>query len=387
GWSFEPFVVPAEIYAGWDAKARGAAAEAEWQERFAAYRVAYPDLAAEFERRMAGNLPEAWAPAVTAALAEAAAKAESIATRVASQRALNAFAPLLPELLGGSADLTGSNNTNWKGSRAITREDASGNYIHYGVREFGMAAIMNGLALHGGFIPYGGTFLIFSDYARNAIRMSALMRQRVVYVLTHDSIGLGEDGPTHQPVEQLASLRLIPGMSLWRPCDTVEAAVAWAAALERADGPTCLALSRQNLPFVTRDAQQLAAVRRGGYVLRDGQGSPEVILIATGSEVAVALAAAEQLAARGRQVRVVSMPSVDVFEAQDAAYREAVLPAAVTRRVVVEAGCSVGWYKYVGLHGKVIGLDRFGESAPAGALFKHFGFTAENVAAVVESLF
>src|SRR5690606_10403176 len=317
---------------------------------------------------------------------EVDAQAATIATRKASENALNVFGPHLSELIGGSADLTGSNNTWWKGCEAVTDRDAAGNYVFYGVREFGMSAIMNGLALHGGFIPYGGTFLVFSDYARNAVRMAALMKQRVVFVYTHDSIGLGEDGPTHQPIEHLASLRLIPNMSLWRPCDAVETLVAWQAALERKEGPTSLIFSRQNLPHQTRDAPQLQAIRRGGYVLRDCEGTPEAILIATGSEVALAVAAAEQLAEQGRRVRVVSMPSTDTFEAQDAAYRESVLPRQVTTRVVVEAASPDLWYKYVGHQGRVIGMTSFGESAPAGKLFEHFGFTAERVAEAVREL-
>lgn len=387
GWAHAPFEIPAEIYQGWDAKAKGAALEAAWQQQFAAYQAAYPELAAEFSRRMAGELPVDWAQQVQAFIAEVQAKGETIATRVASNRALNAIGPLLVELIGGSADLTPSNNTAWKGSKSITPSDADGNYIHYGVREFGMAAIMNGLALHGGFIPYGGTFLMFSDYARNGIRMSALMKQRVVYVMTHDSIGLGEDGPTHQPVEQIPSLRLIPNLQVWRPADTLETAVAWVAAVERKTGPSLLALSRQNLPFVARDAATVANVARGAYVLRDTQGTPDAIIIATGSEVALALSAAEQLSAAGKAVRVVSMPSVEVFTAQDAAYRDSVLPPSVTRRVAIEAAASSGWYRFVGLDGKVIGLDRFGESAPAGLLFKEFGFTVDNLVATVNSLF
>ncbi len=387
GWAHGPFEVPEDIRTGWDGRAAGEVAESDWTTRFEAYRSAHPELAAEFERRVAGDLPGDFNALVEAVTVETVEKAEKIATRVASQRAINALAPRLPELLGGSADLTGSNNTNWKGTRAITLEDASGNYIHYGVREFGMAAIMNGLALHGGFIPYGGTFLIFSDYARNALRMSAIVKQRVIYVLTHDSIGLGEDGPTHQPVEQLASLRLIPNMSLWRPCDTVETLAAWAASIRRSDGPTCLALSRQGLPFIPRDEATLANVAKGGYVLRDADGEPEVILIATGSEVALALEAADLLAADGHKARVVSMPSVDVFEAQDAAYKDSVLPPAVTRRVVIEAGTTPLWYRYTGLAGVVIGLDRFGESAPAGQLFAEFGFIAQNIASRARSLF
>ncbi len=386
GWHYEPFVIPSEIYAAWDARAKGAALEAVWREQFDAYRATYPELAAEFVRRLTGELPVGWEEHAQSYIRATEEKAENIASRNASQRALNAFGPLLPELFGGSADLTPSNNTTWKGSLVIDRNEPAGNYLHYGVREFGMSAIMNGIALHGGFIPYGGTFLIFSDYARNAVRMAALMRSRTLFVYTHDSIGLGEDGPTHQPIEQLASLRLIPNMSLWRPCDAVEAAVAWKAAIERRHGPTCLVFSRQTLPHQSRNPAQVDAIQRGGYVLVDCKGLPDAIIIATGSEVHLATGAAAQLAAWGKQARVVSMPSVDVFEAQDAAYREAVLPVAITRRVVVEAGVTTPWYKYAGGSGRVIGLDRFGESAPSGALFKYFGFTVENVVETVAEL-
>jgi transketolase len=333
---------------------------------------------------MAGDLPAEWSAHVDTVLAKLNEKTETIATRKASQNSIEAFAPKLPELLGGSADLTGSNLTNWSGSKSVTRE-GRGNYIHYGVREFGMAAIVNGIALHGGFIPYGGTFLMFSEYARNALRMAALMKQRSIFVFTHDSIGLGEDGPTHQPVEQIASLRLIPNMDMWRPCDTVESAVAWASAIERRDGPTCMAFSRQNLPFVKRKAATQANIRRGGYVLIDSVGAPKVVLIATGSEVDLALKAQAKLADEGVPVRVVSMPCTNIFDRQDAAYRASVLPKGVPR-VAVEAGVTDGWYKYVGLEGAVIGLDRFGESAPAGALFKEFGFTVENVVATVKGV-
>lgn len=388
GWPYEPFVIPAHIYAGFDARAKGAAAEQAWNEKFAAYKKAYPELAAEFERRVIkGELPKEFAAKAAEYIKACAEKGETIASRKASQNAINAYAPVLPELIGGSADLAGSNLTMWKGSRPLSNTISDGNYIYYGVREFGMSAIMNGLALHGGFIPYGGTFLIFSDYARNGIRLSALMKQRVIYVLTHDSIGLGEDGPTHQPVEQLASLRLIPNMSVWRPCDAVETAVAWQAAIERRDGPTCLILSRQNLPHQPRTAEQLEAIRRGGYVLADAaDGQPRAIVLATGSEVAIAMEAQKKLAERGIAVRVVSLPSLDVFEAQDPAWREAVLPSAVTARVAVEAGVTHCWHKYVGPRGRIIGLDRFGESAPGGVLFKHFGFTADHVAKAVEEL-
>jgi transketolase len=386
GWNHAPFEIPAEIYAAWDAKDRGAKAEAEWSERFAAYRAAHPDLAAEFERRMSGDLPSDWAEKANAYIQQTIDKAEKIASRKASQNAIGGYAPALPELLGGSADLAGSNLTMHRGSKGISHEDAAGNYIFYGVREFGMAAIMNGIALHGGFIPYGGTFLIFSDYARNGIRMSALMGQRVLYVLTHDSIGLGEDGPTHQPIEQTPSLRLIPNLNVWRPCDAVETAVAWKSGIERADGPSAFILSRQNLAPQTRDAEQVANIARGGYVLHDCDGTPDLILIATGSEVAIAMQAAETLSGNGREVRVVSMPCVELFEQQDPAYREAVLPASVRARVAVETGATVGWYKYVGLDGAVVGLDRFGESAPGDALMKYFGFTTENLVSVAESV-
>ena len=386
GWAHPLFEIPQSIYAAWDARNHGARQEADWQECFELYRQAHPELAAEFERRMAGDLPAGWPEDYAEFIAQATAAGESLATRSASQKALNALGPLLPEMLGGSADLTGSNNTNWKGSVVVSAEQTGGNYLHYGVREFGMGAIMNGVALHGGFIPYGGTFLVFSDYARNAIRMAALMRQRVIYVLTHDSIGLGEDGPTHQPVEHLASLRLLPNLSLWRPCDAVETAVAWQAALERRSGPSCLALSRQKLKHQPRSDEQVRAIRRGGYVLLDSDNTPQAIIIATGSEVESAVAAAQQLNAQGRRVRVVSMPSVDVFEAQDSAYRESVLPTAVKARLVVEAGVGTAWYKYAGEQGRIISLNRFGESAPAERLFEHFGFTAADILRAVEEL-
>ncbi len=386
GWKHAPFDVPAEIYAGWDARKKGAELEKGWNDKFASYKKAHPDLAAEFERRISGRLPADWAKQSEAFIKSLAAKGEKVATRKASQIALDGYGPLLPEMLGGSADLTGSNNTNWKGSRALTNTDSEGNYLHYGVREFGMSAIMNGIALHGGFIPYGGTFLVFSDYARNAVRMAALMKARSIFVYTHDSIGLGEDGPTHQPIEHVTSLRIIPHMFVWRPCDTVETAVAWKSAIERADGPTSLILTRQGLPHQNRSDQQIADIARGGYILRDCDGQPDAIIMATGSEVALAVEAAEQLAAKGKKVRVVSMPSTDVFDAQDEAYRESVLPAAVTARVAVEAGVTDLWLKYVGLDGAVVGINRFGESAPAGELFKQFGFTADNVAKTVQAV-
>ncbi|MBF8160081.1 transketolase [Ectopseudomonas hydrolytica] len=385
-WNHGPFEIPAEIYAEWDAKAAGAAAEAAWNEKFAAYAAAFPELAAEFKRRIAGELPADFAEKAAAYIKDVAEKGETIASRKASQNALNAFGPLLPEFLGGSADLAGSNLTLWKGCKGVTEEDAAGNYLFYGVREFGMSAIMNGIALHGGFVPYGATFLIFMEYARNAVRMSALMKQRVLYVFTHDSIGLGEDGPTHQPIEQLASLRGTPNLDTWRPCDAVESAVAWKHAIERADGPSALVFSRQNLPHQTRDAQQLADIARGGYVLKDCTGEPELILIATGSEVALAMQAAAKLDEQGRKVRVVSMPSTSVFDAQDAAYKQAVLPLQVGARIAIEASHADYWYKYVGLDGRIIGMTSFGESAPAPALFEHFGFTVENIVVTAEEL-
>ncbi|MBL8471898.1 MAG: transketolase [Rhodocyclaceae bacterium] len=385
GWSHPPFEIPADVYAAWDAKAAGAAREAAWQSLLADYRAAEPQAAAEFERRMAGRLPEGWAAGVQATLARMADKAETVATRKASQLALEAYGPLLPELIGGSADLAGSNLTIWKGSRPVTRE-AGGNYLYFGVREFGMTAIGNGLGGHGGFIPYTATFLVFSDYARNAIRLAALMRERHVFVYTHDSIGLGEDGPTHQPIEHAASLRLIPNLDVWRPADTVETAVAWAAAVERADGPTALLLSRQNLPCQPRSAEQLQAIARGGYVLSEAQaGAPSAVLIATGSELPIALAAQKQLAEANIPVRVVSMPSTSLFDRQDAAWKASVLPAGVPR-VAIEAGHCDFWFKYVGFEGTVVGLSTFGESAPIGDLYRHFGLTAERVVAAVQEL-
>ncbi|MDN3516089.1 transketolase [Aquisalimonas lutea] len=380
-WDHAPFELPPAVYHDWDARDRGAAAEAQWQEALADYRRAHPELAEEFERRMRGDLPATFAEHADELLHKAAAAGDEVASRKASQQALEGFGPYLPELIGGSADLTGSNNTKWSGSTPVTAEDGDGNYIFYGVREFAMTAIQSGLALHGGFVPYGGTFLVFSDYARNAVRMASLMGQRNILVYTHDSIGLGEDGPTHQPVEQLPSLRMIPGFSLWRPCDAVETVAAWRAAIERRDGPTALVLSRQGLPHQERDGEQLAAIRRGGYILRDCDGEPELILIATGAEVALATGAWEQLRADGVAARVVSMPSVDVFEQQDAGYQEAVLPPACTRRVAVEAAAAEYWYRFVGPRGRVIGMTGFGESAPAGDLFRHFGFTVDNVLA------
>jgi transketolase len=389
GWSHPPFEIPADVYAAWDAKAKGAAVEAEWNTRFAAYAAEFPELAAEFTRRMAGELPADWAAHVESVLAKVAEKAETIATRKASQNSIEAFAPKLPELLGGSADLAGSNLTLWSGAKGVSKT-TGGNYVYYGVREFGMAAIANGVALHGGLIPYTATFLMFSEYARNALRMAALMKIRQIFVFTHDSIGLGEDGPTHQPVEQTASLRLIPNMDVWRPCDTTESALAWAAAIERKDGPSSLAFSRQNLPFQVRTAEQTADIRRGGYVLSEAgtvsqTAQAQAVIIATGSEVALATAAQKLLADEGIAVRVVSMPCTNVFDRQDADYRAAVLPKGLPR-VAVEAGVTDGWYKYVGLEGAVIGLDRFGESAPAGELFKYFGITTDAVVAAVKKV-
>jgi len=388
GWNHEPFVIPQSIYDGWNARAKGTATEKTWNDKFAAYKKAFPELAAEFERRVIkGELPADWNAKAEEFVKSVASKAETIASRKASQNTINGYAPVLPELLGGSADLAGSNLTMWKGSKPVSGTVSDGNYIYYGVREFGMSAIMNGIALHGGFIPYGGTFLMFSEYARNALRMAALMKQRVLFVYTHDSIGLGEDGPTHQPVEQTATLRLIPNMSVWRPCDAVESAVAWKLAIERKTGPSCLIFSRQNLPHQNRTAEQIANIRRGGYVLAEAaNGKPDAIIIATGSEVGIAMEAQKLLAAKGKNVRVVSMPSTDAFDAQDVTYRESVLPKGVTRRVAVEAGVTDGWYKYVGFGGKIVGLNRFGESAPAGALFKEFGFTGENVAKAIEEI-
>nr|WP_321242867.1 transketolase [uncultured Tolumonas sp.] len=387
GWSHEPFVIPADIATEWNAKDAGVAKEAAWNEKYAAYAEAHPELAAEYKRRVNGDLPANWAEASQAFVEQLQANPSKIASRKASQNAIEAFGKLLPEFLGGSADLAPSNLTMWSGSESLTADDASGNYVHYGVREFAMSAMMNGVALHGGFIPYGATFLMFMEYARNALRMAALMKQRAIFVYTHDSIGLGEDGPTHQPVEQMASLRLTPNMSTWRPCDQVESAIAWKYAVERKDGPSALIFSRQNLAQMDRTPAQLANVYKGGYVLRDSEGTPDAILIATGSEVELAMLAAAELTAKGRQVRVVSIPCTDAFDAQSAEYKESVLPAAVTKRVAVEAGIADYWYKYVGLNGQIIGMRSFGESAPAELLFQQFGFTVENVVQTVESLF
>jgi transketolase len=384
GWSAPPFEIPADIRAAWDMREKGARAEQEWRARFAAYKAEFPALAAELERRMAGDLPSGFDDIVTACINQAQTEGKSLATRQSSQATLNALGPSLPEMLGGSADLTPSNGTLRKDSVTLSPEAPGGNYIHYGVREFGMSAIMNGVGAHGGFIPYGGTFLTFCDYSRNALRMAALMRLRVNFVFTHDSIGLGEDGPTHQPIEQLAGLRAIPHMHVWRPCDAVETASAWGAALENRDGPTCLILTRQALAHQARRPEQVAAIQRGGYVLIDSQGAPEAIVIATGSEVGIAAEAVRAIAAKGRRVRLVSMPCTNTFDAQDQAYRDSVLPPSVARRVAVEAAASGPWWRYVGLQGLIVGIDHFGASAPAKDLFKEFGFTAEHVIQAIE---
>ncbi len=386
GWDAAPFEVPASIKQAWDGSDKGAAAEQAWQATFDAYQTANPEQASEFLRRMNGELPADWSEETAKLVAAADDAAQTLATRKASLNSLNQLGPLLPELIGGSADLAGSNYTIWGGSKGISADDASGNYLYFGVREFAMAAVSNGIALHGGFKTYGGTFLVFADYMRNGMRMSALMKQPVVYVLTHDSIGLGEDGPTHQPVEHVASLRLIPNMSLWRPCDAVESLVAWKVAVEANDKPSSLVFSRQNLPHQARDASQLANIEKGGYVLKDCEATPDLILIATGSEVALAMESAEELTKQGNAVRVVSMPSTDYFDAQDATYKESVLPSSVTKRIALEAGISDYWYKYVGLQGAVVGMTSFGESAPADQLFEHFGFTVENVVAIANGL-
>lgn len=378
GWKYPPFEIPKEVYQGWDAREKGEKAQHAWNDKFAAYKQAYPELAAEFTRRMSGELPQDWPQTSQAYIEKLQSEPAKIASRKASQNALNAFGPELPEFLGGSADLAPSNLTLWKGSVSL-KEDLAGNYIHYGVREFGMTAIANGIAMHGGFIPYTATFLMFVEYARNAARMAALMKARQIMVYTHDSIGLGEDGPTHQAVEQLASLRLTPNFSTWRPCDQVETAVAWKAAIERHSGPTALILSRQNLAQMERTPEQVQQIARGGYVLKDAGGKPDLILIATGSEIEITVLAAEKLRAEGVNVRVVSLPSTDVFDAQDDAYRESVLPSDVSARVAVEAGIADYWYKYVGLKGAVVGMTTFGESAPADKLFPFFGFTVENI--------
>jgi len=384
GWAHGPFEIPEEIYEGWNAQEKGKAAEAAWDEAFAKYAAEYPELAADLSRRVKGDLPADFAEKANAFIAQCQSDAKEVATRKASQLCIEAYGAMLPEILGGSADLAGSNLTMWSGAKPISAKDASGNYLHYGVREFGMSAMMNGIALHGGFINYGATFLVFMEYARNAVRMAAIMGQRVIHVYTHDSIGLGEDGPTHQPIEQIASLRGTPNMSLWRPCDMVESAVAWKSALERVDGPSALIFTRQALPHQQRDAEQLANVARGAYVLSDCEGEAEAIIIATGSEVKLAMAAQQALAAKGKKIRVVSMPSTDVFDSQDGDYRESVLPSHIPARVAVEAAHRDYWYKYVGLDGRIVGMDSFGESAPAEALFEYFGITTEAVVEAVE---
>jgi len=386
GWSHAPFEVPDHVYSAWDAKESGTASEGAWNERFATYEQAHPELAAEFKRRTTGELPADWDDKAADYIQSVNALATKVASRKASQNAIEGYAPVLPELLGGSADLAGSNLTMWSGSKALRADDSSGNYLHYGVREFGQAAIMNGIELHGGFRTYGATFLVFSEYARNALRMAALMKISPIHVFTHDSIGLGEDGPTHQPVEQTATLRMIPRMAVWRPCDAVETAVAWKNAIERKCGPTSLILSRQGLPHMARTDEQIAAINRGGYVLSECEGVPDAIIIATGSEVELATQAAQTLKEAGKQIRVVSMPSTDAFDAQDAAYKESVLPAAVAARVAVEAGVTDYWAKYVGLNGRVIGIDSFGESAPAAEVYNYFGITTENVVKAVEEV-
>lgn len=386
GWKHAAFEIPSDVYAGWDAKTKGQTAEAAWDSKFAAYAAAHPELAAEYTRRMAGDLPKTWKTDADAFVAAVNAEAKTTATRLSSLAAIEGFSSMLPEMFGGSADLGCSNMTEWSTYRPMRADKPNANYINYGVREFGMSAIMNGLSLHGGVIPFGATFLMFSEYARNALRMASLMKIRSIFVYTHDSIGLGEDGPTHQPVEQTATLRLIPGIQVWRPCDAVETTVSWKAAFERQNGPTILVFSRQNLPHVPRTDAQIAAISKGGYILTDSEGQPDAIIIATGSEVELALKAAEEIRATGKKIRVVSMPSTNIFDAQDAAYKESVLPAAVTQRVAVEAGVTDGWWKYVGTNGKILGLDRFGESAPAGQLFKEFGFTVENLVSIVKEV-
>ncbi|MCC7413887.1 MAG: transketolase [Gammaproteobacteria bacterium] len=386
GWTSPPFVIPEHIYAAWDARARGAALERAWQEKFARYRARHPELARELERRSRGELAAGWSTALAAHIDTLLAKPEKVATRKASQQVLSAIAPALPELIGGSADLTGSNGTLWKAAPVVGTA-GGGRYVHYGVREFAMSAIMNGLALHGGFVPFGGTFLVFSDYARNAVRLAALMGLRSIFVYSHDSIGLGEDGPTHQAIEHAASLRLMPNLHVWRPCDAVETAVAWRAAITRGDGPSALLLTRQNLPPVPgRDRGAVEAIARGGYVVLEPERAPRAIIIATGSEVALAIAAASALNAAGHALRVVSMPCTEIFDAQDEVWRERVLPAAVTARIAVEAGATAGWYRYVGLQGRVLGIDRFGLSAPGDTLFAHFGFSVEHLTAMINEI-
>ena len=386
GWSHPAFEVPQDIYSGWNAISKGESLEKAWNAKFEAYQSAHPELANELERRLAGKLPDNFAQQAQDYINKCQTEGATIASRKASQNSLNEFGPLLPEILGGSADLAGSNLTIWNGCKGVSREDANGNYIYYGVREFGMSAIMNGVALHGGFIPYGATFLIFMEYARNAVRMSALMKQRVIYVFTHDSIGLGEDGPTHQPIEQVSSLRLTPNMNLWRPCDTVESAVAWKHSIQREDGPSSLIFSRQNLPHQERSAQQVADIEKGAYILSDSEGQPDLILIATGSEIGLAQDAATKLREAGHKIRVVSMPSTDVFDQQSAEYKQGILPLEVSARIAIEASMADYWYKYVGIDGRVIGMTTFGESAPANQLFEEFGFTVDNILFVADEL-
>ncbi len=386
GWKHDAFVVPDEYYAGWDARERGAELEAEWNKKFSAYQEKYPEQAAEFQRRIEGKLPDNWAESSADYIKATAEAGEDMATRQASQKALNEYGPLLPELIGGSADLAGSNLTIWSGSKRIDGKSGAGNYIYYGVREFAMCAINNGIAIHGGFIPYAATFLIFSDYARNALRMAALMKQRNIFIFTHDSIGLGEDGPTHQAVEQASTLRLIPNMTVWRPCDAVESAVAWQMAIEKSTGPSSLLFSRQKLAHISRSAEQIENIRKGAYILLDCEGKPEVIIIATGSEVELTMITANKLNATGQKIRVVSMPATDLFDTQDQSYRDSVLPPACRQRISVEAGVTDYWRKYIGLDGKVLGVDNFGESAPANDVFEHFGLTAEKLEAMIQDL-
>ncbi len=387
GWQHGPFEIPADIYSGWDAKAKGESAESDWKARFEAYASAHPELAAEFERRVVkGELPADFSEKADAYIAECQEKMETTESRKASQASLNAFGPLLPELLGGSADLAGSNNTIWSGSKPVTAEDANGNYLYYGVREFGMSAMMNGIALHGGFVNYGATFLMFMEYARNAVRMAALMGKQSIFVYTHDSIGLGEDGPTHQPVEQLTALRATPNLHTWRPCDAVESAVCWKAAIERRDGPSALIFSRQKLAPMSRNKEQVANIEKGAYILKDCAGEPDLIFIATGSELELAINSADELTSKGKKIRVVSMPCAEVFSAQDAAYKQSVLPIEVGARVAIEAGHEDYWYKFVGLDGRIVGMSTFGESAPIDDLMEHFGFTVNNVVATAEEL-
>ncbi|NOT13208.1 MAG: transketolase [Methylococcaceae bacterium] len=386
GWKYGAFEIPADVYAGWDAKAKGIEAEKNWDSKFAAYKAAYPELAAEYQRRIVGDLPKSWTADADGFVSAVNAEAKTTATRLSSLASIEGYAKFLPEIFGGSADLGCSNMTEWTGYKPMRANKPDANYINYGVREFGMSAIMNGVALHGGLIPFGATFLMFSEYARNAVRMASLMKIRSIFVYTHDSIGLGEDGPTHQPIEQTATLRMIPSMQVWRPCDAVETAVSWRAAIEHKDGPSVLVFSRQNLPHIPRTQQQITSISRGGYILIDSDGQPDAIIIATGSEVELAVKAADELKAKGKKIRVVSLPSTNVFDSQDSTYRDSVLPPSVTKRVAVEAGVTDGWWKYVGTAGKVVGIDHFGESAPAGLLFKEFGFTVDNVVKNVEAI-